>query len=127
MKRSIPPYLSIPLFFAALFGSIVVTTINCGCQVGTNPTTQQVVDAQAGNARIAKVARLTFEAWATKVEFERARGKSSPAIDALEDGLKNILDQMDIAAKGDPNEFAALAKKAAEKQFWLEVDFLILQ
>lgn len=93
-----------------------------GCTVGVNPTTQQIVQAKEGNIFIAHTARLGFEELATQISAD-PKLANNPNIQQLEDAIKPLLDEMDLASVGDPSKFTTLTKAEGEKQFalWLNV------
>lgn len=99
-----------------------------GCAVGPHATTQQIVDAQNGNAFIAHAARLSFEGLATKIakKYDHMTPGNQKIVDDAEDGMKSVLDQMDVAAAGDPNAFAKLSGDAAWRQFTLSAQFAVI-
>lgn len=99
-----------------------------GCTTSQNPTTQQVLDAQQGNAFIAHAARLEFNALATRIaaKYPNLSPSNQKLVNDAEDGIKSVLDQMDVAATGDPNQFAKLSSDAAWKQFILSAQFAVI-
>jgi len=108
--------------------TLILAAALSGCTVGKNPTTQQIVDAQSGNQFIAKSSRLAFERLATDIaaKYPSLSPASQKVVDDAEDAIKEILNEMDQAALGDPNRFAQLSKDAAWRQFVLGVQFGII-
>lgn len=118
------------IIIMAIFSTAVLSLSGCKA-IGSNgapPTTQQVLDAQQGNATIAFIARQAFNIQAARIELARSEGKTIPAaLDTLEDSMKRELDTMDTAAKGDPNQFASVVFKQAAIEADIDAYIVLLE
>lgn len=101
-----------------------------GCTVGKNPTPQQIQAAQEQNKALSQAARIAFEALEADIDLARSQGKISASasenIATLESSITAVLDEMDTAAAGDPNQFETLAfdEGLKEAKLWIAMQLI---